>query len=661
MQNVTLIKQAEHGRSMIEILGVLAIIGVLSVGGLASYDYASNLYQSNQIKKTIIGAKTMADVNISPSHQLEVNRFVERSLNQYKSDPNMVELSDAIDKYVITLNDVNPKVYQLVKNQEDLYGSHDIQILQPNDTSLQFIFDGHPCQAPQVWNGIECSCPNEDEYGPDCELCPPPRQWRIGANECSCPNGNVWYNDDCVECGTNDDCDTSTPICNADNTCEPCPDDKPVYNTVKKVCEPCPSGRYWNGTECSTNECEDSSDCHEKYDDTYFCSNGGNMCVSSTFTGAVCKKAAYYDFEINGVKFYLSKEVYHGGVAGWEAAINFCSTIGKQMVSVPDLNCANTFSPGNLRSCTATDKTIHQTIRQFVKTKFSNEGPYISFDAWVDNEPTSCQKACIRNADSYINAYQEGNQHYTTTTDGHLGLCRDWGPMCYGESRRQGDECVCSGGRLYQDKDCVCPADKPIWHNDSVCLECVTDADCKDPSKSHCITTDNICSACPEGSVWNTDHNACVVNVKIEKGTNQYTTEIGPHSLTQQEWLNIIFPSNISSGKFQLVGANEKANLLGAVQLGACPKWESNISLINNVIDLTSNTISNITLGKDDLENCIFDAQKYHGQHFYIEIKRPNTNTIQARITVNSHRSYANPFYTTSTVSSSTAQAIMIE
>lgn len=42
------IKQ-ESGRSMVEMLGVLAIIGVLSIGGIAGYTMAMNRYRANEI------------------------------------------------------------------------------------------------------------------------------------------------------------------------------------------------------------------------------------------------------------------------------------------------------------------------------------------------------------------------------------------------------------------------------------------------------------------------------------------------------------------------------------------------------------------------------------------------------------------------------------
>ena len=42
----------ESGRSMVEMLGVLAIIGVLSIGGIAGYTMAMNRYRANEIIDT---------------------------------------------------------------------------------------------------------------------------------------------------------------------------------------------------------------------------------------------------------------------------------------------------------------------------------------------------------------------------------------------------------------------------------------------------------------------------------------------------------------------------------------------------------------------------------------------------------------------------------
>ena len=44
----------EDGRSMVEMLGTLAIIGVLSIGAIAGYSYGMNKYKANTIIQDIM-------------------------------------------------------------------------------------------------------------------------------------------------------------------------------------------------------------------------------------------------------------------------------------------------------------------------------------------------------------------------------------------------------------------------------------------------------------------------------------------------------------------------------------------------------------------------------------------------------------------------------
>jgi len=53
----------EYGRSMIEMLGVLAIIGVLSIGGLAGYTMAMNRHRANQILDYVSRCAVAAQTN----------------------------------------------------------------------------------------------------------------------------------------------------------------------------------------------------------------------------------------------------------------------------------------------------------------------------------------------------------------------------------------------------------------------------------------------------------------------------------------------------------------------------------------------------------------------------------------------------------------------
>lgn len=59
----------ESGRSMIEMLGVLAIIGVLSVGGIAGYTKAMNKYRTNKVVDQV----TMIVTNIRTLYAMQRN------------------------------------------------------------------------------------------------------------------------------------------------------------------------------------------------------------------------------------------------------------------------------------------------------------------------------------------------------------------------------------------------------------------------------------------------------------------------------------------------------------------------------------------------------------------------------------------------------------
>ena len=80
--------QAESGRSMVEMLGVLAIIGVISIGAIAGYRYAMEQHQYNEIIKTV---GLMA---VSISNQLEAT-------NEYGIE----EFDDNIMGYPVSVKD----------------------------------------------------------------------------------------------------------------------------------------------------------------------------------------------------------------------------------------------------------------------------------------------------------------------------------------------------------------------------------------------------------------------------------------------------------------------------------------------------------------------------------------------------------------------------
>jgi len=62
-------KQRQKGRSMIEMLGVLAIVGVLSAGGIAGYSMAMQSYKTNQLIERIQLLATVARSTYKGNYQ----------------------------------------------------------------------------------------------------------------------------------------------------------------------------------------------------------------------------------------------------------------------------------------------------------------------------------------------------------------------------------------------------------------------------------------------------------------------------------------------------------------------------------------------------------------------------------------------------------------
>ena len=69
-----LFKNNQHGRSMVEMLGVLAIIGVLSVGGIAGYSKAMFKQKMNKtvdiVSKVLMGVNEWASNNLGMANTL---------------------------------------------------------------------------------------------------------------------------------------------------------------------------------------------------------------------------------------------------------------------------------------------------------------------------------------------------------------------------------------------------------------------------------------------------------------------------------------------------------------------------------------------------------------------------------------------------------------
>ena len=126
------IKFNEHGRSMVEILGVLVIIGILSIGGMAGYEYAYSSYQASQIQDAVSKAKLIAKQGGRKSRFSSVKKFVEETLGKYKSITGTDESHPLVtyenDEYTIFIYGVSNGICEKLVAKHEVFNSMGISV-----------------------------------------------------------------------------------------------------------------------------------------------------------------------------------------------------------------------------------------------------------------------------------------------------------------------------------------------------------------------------------------------------------------------------------------------------------------------------------------------------------------------------------------------------
>ena len=173
---------AEFGRSMTEMLGALAIMGVLSVGGISAYHTAMDKYRSNKLLERL----SYAFISVSTQRLIGKEVVLEDIYSDVTNPLTYVDESSDSSTFTLQIDNVSKGVCKNIKQQ----GLKSAQIIQPTDCDIQntMIFqfddtsvvsedqnpDSHPIQD-------ESACTAEQGVWCD-EGCHP-----TGYNECQCP------------------------------------------------------------------------------------------------------------------------------------------------------------------------------------------------------------------------------------------------------------------------------------------------------------------------------------------------------------------------------------------------------------------------------------------------------------------------------------------
>ena len=273
---------AQSGRSMVEMLGTLAIIGVLSIAGIMGYSYAVDKYHANQIMNDVNlrgidliaqasrgGDFSLAEWPTKTSSDLDIGLEVDEATNTTEGGIYV----NGVEKDIceIIADDLLPEEVELVIDGESYVSGacgETNKMVFYYDAVAEALGDGKepecngpvsadgtctPCEGGSIWTGTVCECPNG--CSPISPFLSP------GTNLCTICPSNV------VETGCG--CDMG------------CPENYWLFDGIDGIspnamyCYPCPSGSTSPGGKETKCTCESG---------TFIgCWDGTSSCKVDTF------------------------------------------------------------------------------------------------------------------------------------------------------------------------------------------------------------------------------------------------------------------------------------------------------------------------------------------------------------------------------------------
>ena len=274
--------KTETGRSMVEMLGTLAIIGVLSIGGIAGYSYGMDKYRCNQTMRDISLRTVDLLTQASQGHST-------LSLAEWENEESVYDFS-------------NPTYVEGGVVKFDIGTTKKIP-----QSVCEMLFDGLSNTAAQIdINGTPST--SNDNCGEDNTM----TFYFAGGSNASGGAGGGTTSEQCggTVCGTCQKCENETcvPVANYEQKCTT--NDNKTGWCVSGSCQP--------DTTCN---CGPNKYCADTNEDS---------CIPHP--SGTCKDLDFSMVEIDGTTYYISSDT----MTRWDA-ISFCNAIGKNMLSTYDL------------------------------------------------------------------------------------------------------------------------------------------------------------------------------------------------------------------------------------------------------------------------------------------------------------------------------------
>ena len=311
-------EQSENGRSMVEMLGMLAIVGVLSVGAIGGYSYAMNKHRTNELiyeaTKRAQWVGTQLEMNNSnPS----INTFGTDSFGGGTFDAVLTNLPN--NQIGIVVKDLKEAVCDNIKSSigdntvilaiKDERGTGDVTCDEGLTATLVFNRDLGTTDTPTGGNESGNEEPQEpEEQTIDCGA-----HGEQQGDACICDSG--WQGDDCTE---------QKPI---DQNCS----GHGYINIYIGGCS-CSAGYY--GVDCSEQVAGVSAD-NDDCEDGYFCNYSGTVNCESGPSGQAGKCMKVSSARGGNKNGYA----WSNSAMDWYSAENFCAAQNKNMLMLDSFEC----------------------------------------------------------------------------------------------------------------------------------------------------------------------------------------------------------------------------------------------------------------------------------------------------------------------------------
>ena len=215
----TAFRFADCGRSMVEMLGTLAIMGVLSIGGIMGYSYAIDKYHANQIVNDVNlrgidliaqasrgGDFSLAEWPTKTSSDLDIGLEIDEATNTTEGGIYVNGVEKCICE--IIADDLLPEEVELVIDGESYVSGacgetnkmvfyYDAVAEALGETCNGPTVDGvcQPCEEGLKWskkaNACICASNTEFLYSGSCYSCPVGTTTADNGTECNCPSDYI--------------------------------------------------------------------------------------------------------------------------------------------------------------------------------------------------------------------------------------------------------------------------------------------------------------------------------------------------------------------------------------------------------------------------------------------------------------------------------------